>query len=118
MDDLDVRAAIKRGERCLSPYRSFLNFLADDDHVGGLGPLLAFGYFKGNFLAFFKGAKSIADDGGIMDKNVPPSAFALNESVTLFRVEPLNSTLLQRKISSFSGPNRDRNTISQRFLPV
>lgn len=102
----------KTGERSLSPYRSFLNFLADDSHIGGLGPLLAFGHFKGNLLAFLKTAESIADDGGIMNKNIPPPVFPLDKSVALFRVKPFNSSLLQRKISSFAGPNRYATTIS------
>ena len=68
---LACSATNKTGERSLSPYRSFLNFLADDAHIGGLGPLLPFGHLKGNLLAFFKGPESLTNDGGIMDKTSP-----------------------------------------------
>src|SRR5215472_12166641 len=61
--------------------------------VCSLQPLLTFDDLELNCLALFKCSIALGQNRALMHENIRP-AFALDEAVALFRVEPLHCSLL------------------------
>ncbi len=76
--------------------------LLEFGNVGGLWPLLSLHDFKLDRITFLKSAIPIADDCGVMDKNVS-AILTADESIPLRVIEPLHFSLhsLRTSISNF-----------------
>lgn len=74
-------------------HRHWQDTLREDSNVVSLRSFLAFDLDKGNGLALLKSLKAATDNGPEMDKQIA-TFFALDKTVSLRFVEPLNGSFL------------------------
>ena len=71
---------------------SMMNYCLEGNYILRLRAFCALGYNELDLLAFVQTAETVADDGAVVYEHII-AAFAFNEAVAFFAVEPLDGAL-------------------------